>query len=426
MTPFTAPIPLRSSTIWGGYRVAEPIPHRYGYVTGSLIQYNATRTQFVWADHAVSNISDVTIDDQPAEAWAFSNAIDVTGHAVAMVTFNQPVDEGATPVARGVGKLHPSTGALMESPATVVWDLLANIAGRDIAETELDDFRNACARLGITVSGSITDGGASVQGVAREICASIGAVFSAGMRGWCRVYPGGELSPAVATVGDFDGVSAVADLGDLANDITIEFAHTDGSPRQTLQVESVESVARYGRRSMTHSAPWISSNRVALDVASRLLKHRARRVWSVSAGGLSERVRVGDVITLDSVRLPVPGDYMALATELDLDTEKTAIRFEVPVGAAPMASLVRTATAFTRESYAALGVEAVGSDYVITLREEDGRAMVGAAVTLDGSITRYTDSAGRVAFPANLMTAGEHTFRIVTADGRTLTTVVTV
>lgn len=426
MTPFTAPIPLRSSTIWGGYRVAEPIPHRYGYVTGALIQYNATRTQFVWADHAVSNISDVTIDDQPAEAWSFSNAIDVTGHAVAMVTFNQPVDEGATPVATGVGKLHPATGALMESPAVVVWDVLANIAGRAIAETELDEFRDACVRMGITVSGSIADGNASVQGVVREVCASIGAIFSAGMRGLCGIYPGGELSPSVATVDDAAGVQAVADLGDLANDITIEFAHADGAPRQTLQVESVESVARYGRRSMTHSAPWISSNRVALDVASRLLKHRARRVWSVAAGGLGERVRVGDVITLDSVRLPVPGDYVCLASELDLDTGKSTIRFEVPVGAAPVARLVRTATAFTRDQYAALGIEAVGSDYVITLREEDGRAMVGAAVTLDGSTTRYTDSAGRVAFPANLMGSGEHTFRIVTADNRTLTTVVTV
>ena len=51
-TLLAGPLPLRQSTIWGGYREAVPLPHRYGSVSGALIQYNATRTLFAWADHA--------------------------------------------------------------------------------------------------------------------------------------------------------------------------------------------------------------------------------------------------------------------------------------------------------------------------------------------------------------------------------------
>lgn len=414
MIPFTADVPLRSSTLWGGYRESKLIPHLYGDVTSEAIQYNAERTLFVWADHAVSNISDIESAGQPVASADWSNTLDSTGHPVAMIRLNSPLEENSTLTATGTGKMHPRTGAVIRNPATVVWDVLANIAGRDIAETELDDFRDECAALNIEVSGKVSGG--SVQSIPREICASVGAVFSADMPGYCRVYPGGSSRPAVATIGDTIKISSTADLSSVSNDLTVEYAHADGKPMQTLQVESIESVARYGRRSGTHSAPWISSSRVAYDVAARLLKMRARLQWAVAVDEITGAPRVGDIVALDHVSLPVQGDYMILSRAVDFDADLTSIAFEVPVGDEPIVSLVRVSTAFSPEQYASVSGETSGSSYILTLREEDGRPMAGAAVTMDGSTTRYTDSGGRVSFPGNIATPGRHTLDIVTND----------
>jgi hypothetical protein len=47
-------------------------------------------------------------------------------------------------------------------------------------------------------------------------------------------------------------------------------------------------------------------------------------------------------------------------------------------------------------------------------------------VTLDGKLTRFSDSSGHVAFPATAMPAGAHMIDILTADGRPLSTTVLV
>lgn len=67
------------------------------------------------------------------------------------------------------------------------------------------------------------------------------------------------------------------------------------------------------------------------------------------------------------------------------------------------------------------------SGRVLTLRRaEDNTAIAGAAVTVDGTTTRSSDSAGRVDFPAALLPPGEHRLAIRTDDGRALDLSITV
>jgi hypothetical protein len=63
---------------------------------------------------------------------------------------------------------------------------------------------------------------------------------------------------------------------------------------------------------------------------------------------------------------------------------------------------------------------------VLTITNDDGTPTVNAAVTLDGKLTRFSDSSGHVAFPATAMPAGAHTIDILTSDGRALSTTVLV
>lgn len=418
MTPLSAPIPLRNSSVWAGYREAVAIPHRYGSASGSLIQYNATRTQFVWCDHAAQSIDTVLVGGQSVGDWVWRNTVDSTGHTVTMVEFGQPQDEGATLFARGRGKRHPADGRAMTNPADVIWDVLANLAGRDITSTQLTEFRNECVREGVEVGGSI-DSEDSVQSVVRAICASVGAIYCADMPGLCKLWPGVSTPSPRITIKE-SPLTAGAAMDRITTELTIRFAHEGRQPRGSVRMDAPDAVARLGLRSDTIDAPWITSYRVAVAVGKRLLQQRARKQWAIQFKS-TRALSVGDGVTLSHPMSPATGTHMVLSRETNLDTGAGSASVLVPVGDAPVVRLVNQSSAFDPAQYANAIVTNAGADRILTLVEQDGRPIANAAVTLDGGIVRYTDSAGRVSFPVSSMPAGEHVLAILTEDGRTLT-----
>jgi hypothetical protein len=420
MRPLSLPLPLRDTTAWGGYREAVPIPHRYGATAGALLQYNASRTEFAWAGHAVEAIDEVLVDGLPVGDWDWRNAVDAQGLPVALVRFGQPQNEGAALLARGRGKLDARRGGVMTNPADVVADVLA-LAGRDVPASALADFRRACSAAGLEVGGSI-ETAETAQTVLRGICESIGAIVCADMPGWCRLWPGSAPAAPRATVRDGDLSASVSSDG-LVNDLTIAYAHEDGQPRASLRLEAPDSIAAYGRRPATLEARWVTSARVAAAVGTRLLQQSARPVWAVSVAA-SRALQVGDALALAHPASPVGGVHPITARELDLDAGGARLSINAPVGDVPAVRLIAQSSAFEPARYAGLSVETAGGERILTLREETGAPIVGAAVTLDDALTRYTDGAGRVAFPVATMPPGEHMLAIKTADGRTLTTTV--
>lgn len=421
MTLLSRPFPLRTSTELGGFRAAATLPIRYGYTGGELIQFNDSRTEFLWADHAVVAIDEVLVDGQAVGGWEWANATDATGRAVAIVRFAQPQDEGATLTARGRGKRRARDGELMQNPGDVIADVLAT-AGR-VANLEV--FARECEAAGIEVGGTI-DRADSTQAIVRAICASIGAVYCADMRGLCRLWPEGRQDAARVTLRT-GAASATTTAADLVNDLTIEFAFEAGDPRASVQLEAPDSIALYGRlRGDTMRAQWITSARVAVAVGRRLLRLRARPVWTVSAPA-GRDIAVGDSITLSHPLLPATGTHVVLASERNLlEGARGAanITLRAPIGEPPVVRIVRQSAAFEPAQYSNVSIETVSTTRILTLREETGAPIVGAKVTLDGGIVAYTDAGGRVSFPASAMPPGNHTLLIQTADGRTLTTTV--
>lgn len=419
MRPLSLPLPLRDTSVWGGFREAVPIPHRYGTTGGALLQHNASRTEFVWADHAVVAIDQVLSGGVPVGDWDWRNTIDATGHAVAIVRFGQPQDEGVDLIARGRGKRHPRSGEALTNPADVIADVLA-IAGRAPSDGALADFRRECASAGIDVGGSI-DTADSAQAVLRSIGESIGALVCADLPGWAKLWPATAGTPrATLRSGAF---SASASLDALVNDLTMAYGHESGTPRASLRLAAPDSIARHGRHATTLDARWLTSSRVAYAVGARLLAHRARPLWSIAVES-GPRVQVGDAVAIAHPVAPVCDTATVLARELNLDAGTAMIGAEIPVGDRPTVRLVSQSMAFDPAQYAGIGVETRGGERLLTLREESGAPIIGAAVTLDGTLTRYTDAAGRVSFPLATMPPGEHTLVIVTVDGRTLTTMV--
>jgi hypothetical protein len=417
MTPLAAPLPLRTTAVWAGFREPVAIPHRYGSTGGALLQYSVDRRVFVWADHPVAGVDAVLIGGQPVGNWQHRNGTDSTGRAVAFVEFDQPIEEGADLIARGRGKL--GAGGLLANPADVLTDVLTDIAGRPAVD--LSEFRAVCAADGLEVGGSIETAD-RVRDVVRSIAASVGAVYSDGAAFlWPADAPSGGW-PISATT----DIAASLRLDDLANDITLRFGFEAGQPRASVRLQSADSIAEVGRRERVIDAPWLTLPRVAIAVATRLLQQAARPTWSVTTAFVERVLRIGDVVALNHPRLPIAASARVLARELDAEDGSCSIRIAVPVGDAPAVRLVSQSTAMDVQQYEAVAIETVGSERVLTLREADGRPIVGAACRLNDNITRETDGAGRVSFPAWAMPPGVHVIQVGTADGRQFATEVTV
>ena len=83
------------------------------------------------------------------------------------------------------------------------------------------------------------------------------------------------------------------------------------------------------------------------------------------------------------------------------------------MGPVPAIETTRLSTAFEPVIQAGITVEVAGSEIIFTARDEQGRALPGARITLNGAATRIADSAGRVSFPVQ---RGRHVL-LIEADG---------
>ncbi len=423
-TALTAPLPLRTTAAWGAYASVAVIPHRYGRVSGAALPLDSTRTRFVWADHASAGIDAVTVGGADAADWQWRNDVDPTGHPVTLIVFNQAVDAGADVAASGRGKQHPVTGVLLENPAAVLWDVLANVAGRPLAESALAAFAAECRAAQLLAAGSL-DAADPVGSVARAIAESVGALYAADLPGLARLWPA-SATRARVRVDQRLVVEATCSAEALCNDLTLNFDFADGEARQSIHLDAPDSIARRGRLAASVEARWIADARVAFSVAAQRLATTARPRWVVSVGGLRQPLALGDAVELSHPVVPLSGLHTVTARERPLDgSASRATVVAMPSGTVAV-RLVGQGAAFAPRAYSNVVVQTVGSDRVLTLQEADGRPIAGASVTLDGSIARTTDDGGRVSFPAALMPVGWHTLVILTADGRTLTQTVLV
>lgn len=415
-------LPLRQSTVWAGFREARTIPLRYGVTRGACLQLDDSRRLWCWADHAAFAIDDVFVADTEVGNWVWRNALDSTGRVVALVEFDSPVDEGVTVTAAGRGKPHPVTGALMDSAADVVWDLLANVAGQTVDAGDFGAFRSATSTL--PVGGSFVSP-VSVRDAVRQVCASIGAIFSAPSR--CVLFPPVVAEAARYTVAARHTLTQTGTtLESIITTLRVEFALEDDAPTQAVELAAPEAVRAFGDRPSDLVLRFVAEPRVAVAVGTRLLQSWARPNWTIAAAGLERVLRVGDVVTLAHPDSPVAGDHPVIAREVDLESVQSSVAVRAPVGAVPSVSLVRQSARSGPLEYPSVAIQSAGTERVITLKEADGTPIAGAQVTIDGRVVRQSDSLGRVTIPGYLLPPGEHEFVIKTQDGRTLTQVVLV
>jgi len=334
--PMSDRLPIRSTTEWGDYSNVRAIPLPYGRVTLTPIQYDAGRTQFVVSDGAIAGVDQVTIDGSITAGWDFRNTVDLGGKVVGMLTFIQPVEASADIAVSLRGRVHPVTGALMETPDQIIWDLLTNVCGLGINPAALDAFRSEV--VGLAIGGVVNDPTRTIRAQVDQIIASIGGAWSVAADGIASIWPfvDDALVPTRAKCDRLTMVdlSSRASHDAMINVIRINYDYdwSAGEHKKTVQIEDAESIKRYGRLEKEWDAGWLHLERQARALGDRLIESLAVPRWTLTWEDDAIGVLPGDWIEITNQASPIAGRQRVLAADLDLSRLVTTITVEAAPG----------------------------------------------------------------------------------------------
>jgi hypothetical protein len=402
-------LPLRTNADLGIFRDVLPLPWRYGrYVPGKCVRLGAAGKRWLWADHASSRITSVTVDSAPYDGWAWRNDIDSDGNPITVIETVDDLDEAAELIATGDGALDVRTGALMTNPADIVGDICRR-GGVTIDRGDLAAFRSECHARYLEIAGSIDSG--SLQSALVGISGSIYAAFSRSLPGLMRLRP--RSAPAI-TIRATDTPSGSASRSTIATRLRVRYAIEDGKARSSMTIRAPAVEALRGIALDEVTLPWVRDARTAADVAGRILADRARPKYTVPVDRQSRRFIPGEVVAASVPALGLSGSALVMSSSI-AERGSTPV-LELASGAAPTTEIIASSEAYTPAQYAGATVATQGGDRVIVITDDNGSPLAGASCLLDGATTRFSDGAGKVAFPVSLMPPGPHTIYI-TASG---------
>lgn len=424
--PLSDSVPLRTTSVWGSWRDVQVLPWVYGAATLTPIQYSDDQRVYVLADHPIAGVDAVTRDDVPTVAYAWSNGVDSTGHAVAFIELAEPLAEGERLAVTLRGRMHPDTGRLLQTAAEIVYDLLASLAGAPVTWADLDDYRTETAEL--VLGGVLADNTVSIRAAVDAVVQSAGGAWSTAMPGIAMTWPpaADDAAPAVAvtplTATDLKAGTAATGIYTVLR-VLYDYDNAGGRYRRAIELQAPDAAKEFGRLELEWNAPWLRTPRHAEALGQRMLAWLARPRWRVTWTMSFADVATGAWVNIEHPLSPISGRHRLLNAELDLSAASLACTAEAPVGAPPAIETTQLSTAFEPVIQAGISVEVAKGQIIFTARDDQGHAMAGARITLDGQTTRIADSAGRVSFS---VARGRHTIT-VQADGYATTeTVVTV
>lgn len=327
INPLSDVVPLRTSTVWGDFTRADVLPIVYGRAELTAIRYDARA--YLVADHAIAGVDSVSVDGESVSNWTHKNTNDTTGATVALIMFSAPIDDDQVVTATIRGKLHPVTGALLDTPAGVLWDLLANVYGIPIQSTALDAF--SAETTGMAVGGVINDLSRTRRAQIDEVMMSIGAAWSLGADDIAMLFPptdtGEKPSAAIITPVSATNVSASTDRDSLANKLRAEYLYSwaEETSRAAFETSRLSSINQYGLVAATISAPWTRTERQAAEIAERLIEYRNLPRWRIGADIQGIDIKPGDWVDVQHPIAPYSGRRLVVSAETNFNSMTTTI-----------------------------------------------------------------------------------------------------
>lgn len=424
--PLSDNLPLRTSAVWGGWRNVRVLPWAWGVVTLEPIQYSDDQRVFFLADHPIAGVDAVLRDDVPTSAYAFYNGVDSTGRAVAFVELAMPLAEGERLAVTLRGRIHPNVGNLLQTPAEILHDVLAHLARAPVQWADLDDYRTETAH--IVLGGLLADNSISIRAAVDGLLQSCGGAWAAAMPGVAITWP--PLPDDAAPALRVDKLTAQAVQASTsatglytALRVLYDYDHAAQRYRRAIQLQASDAIKDYGLLELEWPAPWLRTPRQAEELGQRMLAWLARPRWRVTWQQQFADVATGAWVELAHPLSPVQGRHRLISAELDLSSASLTCTVEAPVGPPPAMETVRLSTAFDPVIQPGITVEVANGEIIFTARDEQGRPLAGAKITLNGGAARIADSIGRVSFPVQ---RGRHVLLIEAQGYPPMETVVVV
>lgn len=417
--PLSDNLPLRTSAIWGGWRDVRVLPWVWGKTTLAPIQYSDDQRVFLLADHPIEGVDEVQRDDIPTQSWAWYNGLDSTGRAVAFLELAMPLSDGERLSVTLRGRMHPDTGRLLQTPAEILHDLLANLARAPVQWSDLDDWRTETQDL--VLGGLLDDNRISIRAAIDQLLQSAGAAWAAAMPGIATTWPPRSDPAAPATRIDPRNARdpvATTQASDITTVLRILYDYDHGGQRyrRAIQLQAPDAVKEYGSLELDWPAPWLRTPRHAEALGQRILSWLSRPRWRVTwrqSAAVPDILTTGAWVDMQHPLSPIQGRHRLINAELDLSSAEVACTIEAPVGDSRAIETTRLSTAFEPVIQAGITVEIGADEIIFWARDEIGQPLSGAKVTLDGGVTRIADRAGRVSFPT---VRGRHIL-LIEADG---------
>ncbi len=378
------------------------LPWAWGQVTLTPIQYSDDQRVFFLADHPIQGVDEVKRDDVATDAWAFYNGVDSTGRAVAFVELAMPLAEGERLAVGLRWRMHPDTGRLLQTPAEILHDVLANLARAPVQWADLDDYRTETAH--IVLGGLLADNSISIRATVDGLLQSCGGAWAAAMPGVAITWPPlpDDAAPALRvdklTAQGLQASTTAAGLHTAVR-VLYDYDHAAQRYRRAIQLQAPEAVKDFGLLELEWPAPWLRTPRQAEELGQRVLGWLARPRWRVTWQHSFTDVATGGWVDIAHPLSPITGRHRLVSAELDLSAAGLACAVEAPVGPVPEIETTTLSTAFDPVIQPGVTVEVANGEIIFTARDEQGRPLAGAKITLDGGASRIADSAGRASFP---------------------------
>lgn len=410
--PLSDNVPLRTSAVWGGWRDVQVLPWVWGRCTLAPIQYSDDQRVFLLADHPIQSVDEVKRDDVPTPAYAWRNAVDSTGRAVALLELAQPLAEGERLSATVRGRMHPESGRLLQSPAEILHDVLANLAGAPVAWADLDDYRSATQA--VVLGGLLADNSISVRRAIDDLLQSCAGAWAAAMPGVAIDWPPlpDDAAPAMSvTPLTCTGMQAQASAADIVTAVRVlyDYDHAGKRYQRAIALEAPDAIKTYGRLELEWAAPWLRTPRQAEAIGKRVLSYMARPRWRVSWQAPIADVPTGAWVDVQHPLSPVSGRHRLVSARIDTTGARVDCAIDAPTGDVPAVTTVKLSSAFEPVIQPGITVEVANGEIIFTARNEQGQPLAGAKITLDGGASRIADASGRVSFAAG---RGRHVLRI--------------
>lgn len=401
--PLSDNLPLRTTAVWGGWKDVRVLPWGWGRVTLEPIQYSDDQRLFVLLDHPAAGVDEVRRDDVPTTAFATYNGVDSTGHAVAFLELATPLAAGERLAASVRGRMHPATGHLLQTPAEILHDVLANLARAPVTWPDLDDYRTETAQL--VLGGLLADNTISVRAAVDQVMQSAGSAWAAAMPGIALQWPPAPdpAAPAIAvTPATAQDVTARTDATGLITVLRVLYDYDYAAQRfrRAIQLRAPGAEKDFGTLEAEWQAPWLRSPRHAEALGRRMLQWQARPRWHVEWRQRLANVATSAWVDVAHPLAPITGRHRLISAALDLSAATLICAVEAPVGDVPAVETAALSTAFEPLIQAGVTVEIAAGQIIFTARDQLGQPIAGAIVTLDGGAQRIADAAGRVSFPA--------------------------